>query len=114
MRSKSLGETHLSTPGLIPLCGLKRDGCVIAVRDYYDDHGRSDDVVISVPKGSYLPVFSERQPAAGVERLDVLRLSVLPPENTAFDSFVIAPDRRRIAFAPYWNGRMTYGCGTSI
>lgn len=77
------------------------------LRDYYNGHGRADDVLISVPRGSYLPAFSERQPTVEIGRLDVLRLSVLPPENTAFDSVVIAPDGHRVAFTAYWNGKMT-------
>lgn len=74
--------------------------------DYYNNHGGADDVLITVPRGRYLPVFSERKPAAALKRADVLRLSILPPENTAFDSFVIAPDARKIAFTAYGNGRM--------
>jgi hypothetical protein len=34
------------------------------LREYYDRHGPADDVLISVPKGSYVPEFSERQPLA--------------------------------------------------
>jgi hypothetical protein len=76
------------------------------LRNYYNGHGRTDDVLISVPKGGYLPAFSERQPTTEFEKPNVLRLLVLPAENTVLDSFVIAPDARRIAFTAYWNGRM--------
>ncbi|HEY2016399.1 MAG TPA: hypothetical protein VGH38_23000 [Bryobacteraceae bacterium] len=75
------------------------------LREYYNGHGSSDDVRISVPKGGYLPVFSERQ-ATALRGPDVLRLSILPPEDTVFDSFVIAPDSRKIAFTAYGNGKM--------
>ena len=34
------------------------------LREYYDRHGPADDVLISVPKGSYVPELSERQPLA--------------------------------------------------
>ena len=34
------------------------------LREYYDRHGAADDVLISVPKGGYVPEFSERQPTA--------------------------------------------------
>ncbi len=75
------------------------------LREYYDRDGTADDVLICVPKGGYVPEFSERQPPA-LPRMDVLRLSLLPPENAVFDSFVIAPDAGRIVFTAYLNGRM--------
>lgn len=76
------------------------------LREYYDHHGTADDVLISVPKGGYVPEFSERQPRAHLQALEVLRFSILPPENAVFDSFVISPDARRIALTAYLNGRM--------
>ena len=76
------------------------------LREYYDRHGPADDVLISVPKGGYVPEFSERQPTAQPQIPNVLRLSLLPPESAAFDSFVISPDGRRIAFCADVNGRM--------
>jgi len=76
------------------------------LHEYYHGHGSADDLLISVPRGGYLPAFCERQPAATLSRLDVLRLSVLPPENAVFDSFVVSPDARRIAFTAYGNGKM--------
>ena len=75
------------------------------LREYYDRHGPADDVLISVPKGGYVPEFSERQPPAQPQIPNVLRLSLLPPESAAFDSFVISPDGRRIAFSADVNGR---------
>src|SRR5689334_13901022 len=55
------------------------------LHDYYSRLGGADDLLISMPRGGYLPAFCERQPAATLSTLDVLRLSVLPPENAAFD-----------------------------
>lgn len=77
------------------------------LRDYYEGDGAADEVLISVPKGGYVPAFAERQSSAQLQRVDVLRLSLLPPENAVFDSFVISPDARRIAFTAYLNGSMT-------
>ncbi len=75
------------------------------LREYYDHHATADDVLISVPKGGYVPEFSERQPPTELQLLNSLRLSVLPPENAVFDSFVISPDASRIAFTAYLNGK---------
>ena len=76
------------------------------LRSYYDREGADDEVLIVVPKGGYVPVFSERRQPAQSQRADTLRLSLLPPENAVFDSFVISPDARRIAFTAYLNGSM--------
>jgi len=76
------------------------------LREYYDRHGPADDVLISVPKGGYVPEFSERQLPAQLQIPNVLRLSLLPPESAAFDAFVISPDGRRLAFSADVNGRM--------
>jgi len=32
------------------------------------------------------------------------RLSILPPENTSFESFAISPDGRTVAFTADWKG----------
>ena len=74
------------------------------LRDYYDRHGHADDVLISVPKGSYVPQFVEREPQTQV--FDVLRLSILPPAGTDFESFAISPDGRRIAFTAQASGSL--------
>ena len=64
----------------------------------------ADDVLISVPKGSYVPQFVEREPQTQV--FDVLRLSILPPAGTDFESFAISPDGRRIAFTAQASGSL--------
>jgi hypothetical protein len=76
------------------------------LQEYYNGHGSDDDLLITLPRGGYLPAFSERQPAAALSGSDVLRLSVLAPENSVFDSFVISPDARRIAFTAYGKGKL--------
>jgi Tol biopolymer transport system component len=74
------------------------------LREYYDRHARADDVFISVPKGAYVPQFVEREPQTRIQ--DVLRLSILPPAGTDFESFAISPDGRRIAFTAQANGNL--------
>jgi len=76
---------------------------------YYEDQGEADPVVISLPKGGYVPEFSERRPrrpSASPKETAVLRLSILPPENAAFDSFAISPDGRKLAFTASLKGKL--------
>ena len=112
---------------------------------YYASEGRADAILISVPKGAYVPEFSERHVpdesrlktrrfvspltawvlfglalfglvgvAAGwwwhwrkpAERRGTVRLSILPPDGTAFESFAVSPDGRKLAFTAIQNGQM--------
>jgi Tol biopolymer transport system component len=107
---------------------------------YYQGEGETDSVLIALPKGSYVPEFTQRQllaqplaktrhpvwllaggtlfglVAALVVALsyfhrapgpaDVLRLSILPPENAAFESFAVSPDGRKLAFTAALNGKL--------
>lgn len=102
---------------------------------YYQGEGKSDPIIITMPKGGYVPEFSERpisKPqkshypglmfAAGVligiaattagffyfrsPRVEsqVVRFSIAPPEGDYFQSFVISPDGRKLAFTAVLNG----------
>lgn len=106
---------------------------------YYRREGAEDPVVISLPKGGYIPEFSERQPMPlspparkrslashagwalfGLAALALawlvfhkapasagsFRLSILPPDGTAFESFAISPDGRTLAFTAAWKGNI--------
>jgi hypothetical protein len=73
---------------------------------YYEAEGGEDSVLISLPKGRYVPEFIERRPRAA-KHAGVMRLSVLPPENTSFESFAVSPDGRKLAFTAALNGTMT-------
>ena len=74
------------------------------LRDYYDRHGHADDVLISVPKGAYVPQFVEREPQTQASgRAPALDL---PPAGTDFESFAISPDGRRIAFTAQGHGNL--------
>ena len=42
------------------------------LRSYYQGEGEADRVLLSIPKGSYVPEFSERQSLAPPKRIDVL------------------------------------------
>jgi Tol biopolymer transport system component len=73
---------------------------------YYEAEGGADPVLISLPKGRYVPEFAERRPREAAKRAGVLRLSILPPENASFESFAVSPDGRKLAFTAALNGRM--------
>jgi Tol biopolymer transport system component len=72
---------------------------------YYQSEGEADHVLIALPKGGYVPEFSERRPLAPTNRTAVLRLSILPPENASFDSFAVSPDGRKLAFTAVLSGK---------
>jgi Tol biopolymer transport system component len=74
---------------------------------YYEAEGGADPVLISLPKGRYVPEFTERQPREASKSVGVLRLSILPPENASFESFAVSPDGRKLAFTAALNGTMT-------
>lgn len=103
---------------------------------YYEDEGKVDSILITLPKGRYVPEFSERQTAkpqktwrrpllitavvlfaflcaAGFiyfrhapESGKLLRLTILPPENTSFESFAVSPDGRKLAFTAAFSGKL--------
>ena len=73
---------------------------------YYEAEGGADTVLISLPKGRYVPEFTERRPAQPEKGAGLLRLSILPPENSSFESFAVSPDGRKLAFTAPLNGRM--------
>jgi Tol biopolymer transport system component len=73
---------------------------------YYENEGEADPVLISLPKGAYVPEFSERRLPAAPNRAAVMRLSILPPEDASFESFAVSPDGRKLAFTAALNGKM--------
>jgi dipeptidyl aminopeptidase/acylaminoacyl peptidase len=62
---------------------------------YYDGSGKEDPVIISIPKGSYVPMFQERTAAP----------IVAPVEMEARTSAEIATPHR----TPYWYGALVIG-----
>lgn len=60
--------------------------------------------VVDLPKGRYVAVFSERQPQIDPLAVDVVRLSILPPAGTSFNSFTVSPDGRYLAFTAALRG----------
>src|ERR1700736_5226478 len=74
-----------------PIVRVEAGGLRDRLREYYDHQATADDVLIPAHKGGYVPGVSERQPPEGLQTVDVLRLSILPPENAVFDSFAISP-----------------------
>ncbi len=77
---------------------------------YYEAEGGADPILISLPKGRYVPEFTERRlvQSSPVQSsgAGALRLSVLPPENATFESFAVSPDGRKLAFTAALNGRI--------
>jgi hypothetical protein len=73
---------------------------------YYEAEGGADPVLISLPKGRYVPEFAEWRTREASKSAGALRLSVLPPENTSFECFAVSPDGRKLAFTAPLNGRM--------
>ncbi len=73
---------------------------------YYEAEGGADPVLIALPKGRYVPEFTERRPQEPSKSAAVLRLSILPPDNASFDSFAVSPDGRKLAFTAALNGQM--------
>ena len=65
---------------------------------YYEADGQADPVLISLPKGGYVPEFLERRRSIAESRAAVMRLSILPPEDASFESFTVSPDGRKLAF----------------
>src|SRR5690606_38226951 len=61
------------------------------LRTHYGAEGEADVLLIDLPKGGYVPRFTERRPAVPSFAANVLRLHVLPPNGTAFDAFAVSP-----------------------
>ncbi len=72
------------------------------LRSYYDGEGQADALLIELPKGSYVPRFSERRT---VPRADVLRLSIVLPGDSPVDSFAVSPDGRLLAYTSMRDGK---------
>jgi hypothetical protein len=61
-----------------------------------------------------VPEFTERRPKDAQTSTGVLRLSILPPENTSFESFAFSVDGRKLAFIAAWNRKSeALGPGTT-
>jgi hypothetical protein len=61
------------------------------LRSYYEDEGQEDPILIFLPKGRYVPEFSDRRSLGTVSRAAIVRLSILPPSGASFDSFAVSP-----------------------
>ena len=133
-----LGRNPSFDPKTDPIVRVEAGRLRARLNSYYQNEGKGDHLLITLPKGSYMPEFSEqpspgqlqrvRNPAvllgAGVlfgftlgalllfyfrrapQHSEVLRLSILPPENTSFESFAVSPDGRKLAFTAASNGKL--------
>jgi eukaryotic-like serine/threonine-protein kinase len=124
-----LGRDASFDPRSDPIVRVEAGRLRTRLNSYYTGKGGNDSVLIGLPKGSYVPEFSERQAPVRASRLKhplvllaagvlfgfavaiagmshlhhpnpgaVARLSILPPENTSFESFAISPDGRKLVF----------------
>jgi len=73
---------------------------------YYEAEGGADPILISLPKGRYIPEFIERRTLESSKSSGVLRLSILPPGNASFESFAVSPDGRKLAFTAASSGKV--------
>jgi len=101
-----LGRTSSFDSKTDPIVRVEAGRLRDRLSSYYEDEGEADLVLISLPKGGYVPEFSERRPRAVPIVSAVLRLSILPPENASFESFAVSPDGRKVAFTGALSGRM--------
>ena len=102
----ALGRNPSFDPKSDPIVRVEAGRLRDRLSAYYQQEGEADPVLISLPKGAYVPDFSERQSPALALRAAVLRLSILPPENVSFESFAVSPDGRKLAFTAESNGKV--------
>ena len=103
---EALGRNTSFDPKSDPIVRVEAGRLRDRLSSYYEDEGEGDSVLISLPKGGYVPEFSERRSSAAPKRTAVLRLSILPPENASFESFAVSPDGRKLAFTVFLNGKL--------
>jgi Tol biopolymer transport system component len=103
---EALGRNTSFDPKSDPIVRVEAGRLRERLRSYYEGEGEADSVSISLPKGRYVPEFSERRLSAAPKRTAVLRLSILPPENASFESFAVSPDGRKLAFTVFLNGKL--------
>ena len=101
-----LGRTSSFDSKTDPIVRVEAGRLRDRLSSYYEDEGEADLVLISLPKGGYVPEFSERRRAAAPSSAGVMRLSILPSENASFESFAVSPDGRQLAFTAALNGRV--------
>jgi Tol biopolymer transport system component len=103
---EALGRNTSFDPKSDPIVRVEAGRLRDRLSSYYEGEGEVDSVLISLPKGRYVPEFSERRLSAAPKRNAVLRLSILPPENASFESFAVSPDGRKLAFTVFLNGKL--------
>src|SRR5580658_90493 len=103
---EALGRNTSFDPKSDPIVRVEAGRLRERLRSYYEGEGEADSVLISLPKGGYAPEFSERRLSAAPKRTAVMRLSILPPESSSFESFAVSPDGRKLAFTCFLNGKL--------
>ena len=101
-----LGRNKSFDPKSDPIVRVEAGRLRDRLSSYYQDEGEGDHTLIALPKGAYVPEFSERRPPALQRKSAVLRLSILPPENSSIESFAVSPDGRKLAFTAELDGKV--------
>src|SRR5690606_37081977 len=101
---EALGRPPSFDPKADPIVRVEAGRLRDRLRTYYGAEGEADVLLIDLPKGGYVPRFTERRPAVPSFAANVLRLHVLPPNGTAFDAFAVSPDGRHLTFTALLNG----------
>ena len=101
---EALGRNTSFDPKSDPIVRVEAGRLRERLSSYYQHEGELDPVLISLPKGGYVPEFTERRSSAA-SSAEVLRLSILPPDNSAFESFAVSPDGRKLAFTAFLQGK---------
>jgi Tol biopolymer transport system component len=101
-----LGRNTSFDPKSDPIVRVEAGRLRDRLSSYYRDEGEADNILISLPKGAYVPEFSERQATVVLRKAAVLRLSILPPENASIESFSVSPDGRKLAFTAELDGKV--------
>ena len=101
-----LGRTSSFDSKTDPIVRVEAGRLRDRLSSYYENEGEADVIVICLPKGGYVPEFSERRRPGAPGTAAVMRLSILPPENASFESFAVSPDGRKLAFTAALNEKM--------
>jgi TolB-like protein len=80
----------LLTPGTIPSCGVEASRLRSKLKEYYENEGKDDDLIIELPKGSYLAKIQPSQASlglsSGLSRNKLMAVAVLPFLSLSKDS----------------------------
>ena len=71
--TEALGRNESFDPRIDPIARVEVSRLRTRLEQYYATEGRTDPIAIVLPKGTYVPVFEHRKPAAESESFDPIR-----------------------------------------